>query len=426
MIDHEVLIGGEDVSSDVLKISAQQTIETDSDPGKITITLANPHQKYTNRWPPQKTPFVATVYNWVYSNETERQVAGGKAQATYLVATGHITTLKADAHEIIVQGECDMGHLADALPKDFDGIQIPTTAYTVLREIISWHTDEPIALDLTNAPPDVRLDRSPFNAEEDFQSVVETIRGKVGALAYFTEDNRLVFMDPTRTRGTYNVDEYLMNPDATSSIMGFRNIVTIIGNQSLAPDSPTGATTPGSVPIIGYAVDQDSVDKVGPLIAPAAYAYNIKTQKEADEVAAAALEFYKIYKNAETKITVVGIVPPLQSIVSYAPFQPISAAELARANAVLEARLKALQEAENARAAAAGEIPRVIQIRNPVTDRIRGVVIAKQVEYSIDGLVCDLTISPGMMEMEILRDEDVLEVDPDDHGSGQQYPFEDD
>jgi hypothetical protein len=55
MIDHRVMIGGEDVSADVIKIDVQQSMDTDSDPGKFVITLANPAQKYTMKWLPQTT-----------------------------------------------------------------------------------------------------------------------------------------------------------------------------------------------------------------------------------------------------------------------------------------------------------------------------------------------------------------------------------
>ena len=117
MIDHKVTIGNDDVSQEVIKINTQQSLDTDSDPGKITIVLANPHQKYTNKWPPQKTPIKIILYNWVYYSDAERATASGGAKAEYLVATGHLTDLKATAEEVTIMGECDLGHLADALQR---------------------------------------------------------------------------------------------------------------------------------------------------------------------------------------------------------------------------------------------------------------------------------------------------------------------
>ena len=72
---------------------------------------------FTNRWPPQVTPIKVILYNWVYNSESERAAAGGHAEAEYLVATGHMTDLKATADEATISGECDLGHLADAIPK---------------------------------------------------------------------------------------------------------------------------------------------------------------------------------------------------------------------------------------------------------------------------------------------------------------------
>ena len=423
MIDHLVTVGGTDVSNEVLKISVQQSLDTDSDPGKFTITLANPHQKYRNRWPPQVTPIKIILYNWVYNRESERIAAGGHAPVEYLVATGHMTGLKATASEAIISGECDLGHLADALPMEHEGLEIPISAKECLKKILSWHTDEHITLVWDGDLPDKQFEKITYDSHNTYQDVCEDIRSLVGAIYYFGEDNILYFMNPTSNRGLIDLDPYVINPEQTSSLTGFRNIVTIIGNQSLADyggrTGPNGITTPGSEPIIGFAQDLDSIDEVGPLIAPAEAAYNIKSQAEADARAAQLLEFYKMYKNAETKVQVVGIVPPLQSIVSYSPFEPISNEELAKANKVFAARLKELQEAENDRAIKRKRLPITISM----TNRIRGIVIAKQVDYSIDGLVCDLTISPGMLDMETpITNDDVGEGEG---GEGQQYPIED-
>jgi hypothetical protein len=424
LIDHLVTIKGIDVSNEVIKINVQQAVDSDSEPGKTTITLANPHQKYTNFWPPQITPFKVILYNWRYNSENERAAAGGHAEAEYLVATGHMTNLKANPEEAIVSGECDLGHLADAIRKDFEGIEMPITAKQCLETILSWHDDEPITLVWDPELPDKTLDKVPYNADNTYQDVCDDIASIVGAVYYFGENNVLYFMSPTSNTGTVDLDPYVTNPDQTTSINGFRNIVVVVGNQTLAASGedsidPEGATTPGSEPIIGYAEDLDSIDEVGPLIAPAEYAYNLKTQAAVDARAKQLLELYKMYKNAETKVSVAGIVPPLMSKVQYSPFLPISDIELAKANAAFAARLKELQERENARAILQDRLPRTIGI----TSKVKGIVIAKQVEYSIDGLFCEVTISPGMLDMtSIVTDEN---IDEGEGGEGQQYPHED-
>src|SRR5512137_1610794 len=270
MIDHKVIIGTDEVSQEVIKISTQQSLDTDSDPGKITVILANPFQKYTNKWPPQVTPIKIIVYNWVYYSEAERAIANGGPQKEYLVATGHLTALKATPDEVTVLAECDLGHLADALPKDHEGLEMPISAKECLTKIISWHTDEPITLVWDPELKDKQLDKITYNSDNTYQDVCEDIAAIVGAIHYFGEDNVLNFKNPTSNNGLVPLDPFVTNPGQTFSLTNFRNIVIIIGNQSLAADGngnidPNGATTPGSEPIIGYAEDPDSIDEVGPL-----------------------------------------------------------------------------------------------------------------------------------------------------------------
>ncbi len=62
----------------------------------------------------------------------------------------------------------------------------------------------------------------------------------------------------------------------------------------------------------------------------------------------------------------------------------------------------------------------------PISDQVRGIVIAKTVSYSIGGLEAELTLSPGMLDDEIVADEDI-ETDSDESGgTGQEYPYEED
>lgn len=404
MIDHQVKVGDADVSEEVTKVTAQQSIETDSDPGKITITLANRHQMYSNRFPPQKTPIEVILYNWRYRNGAKRRLAGGRSEAEYLVATGHMTDLAANHEEAVITGECDLGHLADALPKDYDKFNV--TPKEALQEILSWHSDQTIALDWDPALPNERKERITYDSDWTYQDVCEDIRQLVGALYYFNEPGVLMFRHPSTTNGVYDLDPYVTNPDQTASIMGFRNVVVIIGDQSLAgeEDSEDGKETPGSEPIIGVAYDFDSIGEVGLLIAPAERAYNIKTQAQADEMAKARLNFYRMYKNALTKPVVEGIIPPLQSLVSYTPFIPISDEEIAKMNSALNARLAELQALENELAAQQDRLAKTIK----VSSRVQGVVIAREVDYSIDGMPCTLTISPGMLDIDSpITDEDV-------------------
>jgi len=397
MIDHKVTVGGIDVSNDLISIQVQQQVaDADSDPGKITIVLANSHQKYTNRFSPQVTPIEIILYNFVYNSEEERRLAGGHEQAEYLVATGHMINLSANHEEVTITGECDLGHLADALPKDHDYNIMPIKAREVLETILSWHEDEPIKLDWDPSLEDKTLERITYDADWTYQGVVDDIAQIVGAIYYFSEANILKFKSPASTEGECDLDGHITNPDQTASITGFCNVVPIIGNMSDEPDDPEGIVMPSPAPIIAIAVDEASVQEVGVLMAPAEYAYNIKTQDDANARADQKLRLYRMHKNAETTPVVEGIVPPLMSIVSYTPFIPISKDEISKMNAALADRLAVLQALEDELAKDNNRAANKIQISN----KVRGVVVGKDVSYSIDGLECKLTVSPGLLTVD--------------------------
>lgn len=411
MIDHKVMIGGEDVSDDVIKIDVQQSMDTDSDPGKFVITLANPAQKYTMRWLPQTTEIVITIYNWVYTTENERTLAGGHPEAEYLVATGSLTELKANADEVLVSGECDMGHMADAIGEDYNS-KVPTRPKDVLEEVIARHTDKPIILDWDSNLENNPIERKSYSSSETYQDVIEDIRDAVGAVAYFSEEGILNFRDPFNPKDTYDLDGYVTNPDKTASIMGYRNVVVVIGDQSMVEYGDDegihyideeGIETPGTNPIIGTAMDLDSIAKVGMLVAPAIMRIDVKNQDQADELANEVLKFYKMYRNAQTMVEVEGILPPIQSIVEYTPFVPISNEQLELANKITQERLADLQELENELAIQQDRSPTTLYI----SSKVRGVVVRREIEYSIDGMPAKLTISPGLMGGVPITDEDV-------------------
>jgi hypothetical protein len=82
---------------------------------------------------------------------------------------------------------------------------------------------------------------------------------------------------------------------------------------------------------------------------------------------------------------------------------PISNEQLELANKITRGRLADLQELENELA--------IQQDRSPITlgisSKVRGVVVRREIEYSIDGMPAKLTISPGLMGGVPITDEDV-------------------
>jgi hypothetical protein len=380
LIDHLVTVGGVDVSEEVIKINVQDQIETDSDPGKITVTLANRVSKaYTAKWPPQTTPIKIIIYNWVYNSESERAAAGGHAEATYLVAYGHVTDIKSNHEEIIVTGECDLGHLADAISQNYDS----TTKYMnpkvseVLKDVLALHKGLTFALHYFARDLQIKGGKK-YNSDETFQDVLEDLRNDVGAVYYFSEDGVLEFRDPAAVKDTYDLDPYVTNPDETSSIMGYRNKVSVIGNESKT-ESEDGITSPGSNSIHATAQDDESIAEFGVLEAPTDRAPYCKTIEDCQKRADLLLNFYKLFKNALTKPKVAGIIPPLHSIVSYSVFIPISETEYS-------------------------------------SGTITGTVIGRNIEYSIDGLETELSIAPGVADMEEYVGDDEIEDFTKDFG----------
>ena len=402
MIDHLVHIGGMDVSDEVIKINAQQSIENDSDPAKITITLANRHQKYSMAFPPQETAFDITIYNYTYKGEPHE----------FLIATGHVTDVSANHEEAVVKGECDLGHLADALPKDYDLFK-NMTLKEILETVLKDHPGEPIKVYWMARNP-VR-DPITYNSDWTFQDVLEDLRLQAGAVYYFSEKNVLQFRDPADWKDSFDLDPYVTNPDQTASIMRFCNVVHVVGNQALVDTGREGKEIPGSLPLIGEARDEESIADVGELVAPLYPGYNLHTQKEVDDKAAELLRFYKMHKNALTKVQVAGMAPFLHSKVSWTPFEPISETELAKAQEAYNRRYGSRNVVISDTYAGEGEVP----VQRTLTDKLYGIVIEKEVEYSIDGFDTTLTISPGILDMETaIGDEDIgpytINFDPDE------------
>lgn len=428
MIDHLVLIDGEDVSADVISVKIQDQIETDSDPGKCTIVLANRGQKYTARFTPQETPLEVTFYNFVYDTKDERYTASKHGEPEeYLAFTGHVKDVSANHSEATVVGECDLGHLSDAIGQDYDSTNKYLTPFVrdILEDVLALHKDLKIKLHYNARNIPIKGGKK-YNSDTTFQWVLEDLRNDVGAVYYFSESGVLEFRDPTVLTAEYGLDPYVLNPDATESIMGFRNSVTVIGSASQTEWEDCGITSPESNHISYTARDdkagrdgranakaeqlatlastgdadaieelglsqmftQDQLDKaietyvqlnggagsietLGVLEAPADRAPYCKTEAECKTRAELLLNFYKLFKNALTKPKVVGIVPPLHSKVSYSVFIPISD-------------------------------------QSTSAGTVTGIVVGRNIEYSIDGLFCDLTVSPGALDMDkYIEDEDI-------------------
>jgi len=203
-----------------------------------------------------------------------------------------------------------------------------------------------------------------YNSETTFQEVLEDLAADVGAVYYFDEEGILQFRDPRAIRSDAPIvlDPYVLNPNDTSSIVGRRNRVTVIGDQTLA-DGEMGRESPGSEPLMYTAEDQESIDEFGVLEAPTDRAIWLGSMEKVKERAELLLNFYKMFEDAKTSPVVAKIVPQLHSLVSYDVFLPIDGTE-------------------------------------PTKATVSGIVIARNITYDISGLRTELTVSPGALDME--------------------------
>jgi hypothetical protein len=316
-----------------------------------------------------------------------------------------MTDNEAGPSEAIVTGECDLGHLADALPDDID--KYMTTPKDLLEYVLKTHKP-PISFDWDSALDDRNIfkERETYGSDWTYQDFLEDLcHVQLGAIYYFDEANNLQIKDPYTDVGVYNLDPYVLVPDQTTSIMGFRNSVVVIGDQT-RNKSPDGIPVHGSKPIISqfpHGHDLDSIEEIGWLQAPVFRDHNIKTTDEANKKADELLAFYKKYENALTTIEVVGIVPPLQSIVEFTPFLPISDADLEEMNVDLTKTLEEMQAEEDRNAIEQKRPSRKLAL----SSKVRGIMVEKDFEYSIDGMRCKCTLSPGLVDGIPLTNDDI-------------------
>ena len=383
MIGHYVLVGPsnamENISNYVKDIKITQTMSTDSDPAKATITCANPRQYFFARYPPQYTEFYITLFNHV----------GTPYQQEWPGLTGHITDLEVKGDEAVIQCECDMGHLADSITnqKQFDPDHLPPGSNSsvvmsepVLKYMMSLHVP-PITVNYTAR--NVEMKSVTYEADTTYQDVVNDIQKLTGAVYYFKTPLKLEFRDPTHYKGVYNLDPFVLNPEKTESMMGYCNVVKVTGDNSIVNNHEQGSETASAEPISVTYMDLDSVQSYGWLEAPEFKSYEIATTQAAVLKAKQLLFFFRMHKHALTKPIVAGMAPPIQSLVAYTPFTPIN-------------------------------------VTGGTFGQVKGVVVEREIEYNAsDGFTCTLTVSP-----DIQNRDDVTNSDPIESMDENMFPEE--
>jgi len=294
-----------DVSAYCTEITTDGTVNTESEPTKVKIVLANINRMWDDVFVPQKDHFSITVEN-TDDNSTLH---------IWHIANGLISDVECDADYCTINGTCWVGDLADALPihwsKNKQGVKIQE----ILEDVLALH-NPPITVDYQ--ANEVVLEQRTFDAATTFQAVIDYCAEQVhGAVHFVDEDGVFHFWDASIEGRTIDLDYHVTEQNDTESVMGYINIVNVHGDKiDKDPDQP-GAENSSMEDAQGQWRDEESIAKYGELIGKDIYLPNIKSDEEAQKRAKEIGEFLKLFRNGLTSPTVVGMAPYLMSHVKY-------------------------------------------------------------------------------------------------------------
>jgi len=384
LITHRVIIGGINVSEDVVSLRVDAALDTESDPSKVEIRLANISRKYDTTFTPQSTEFQIELINErrrqsLDENEegyTFDDLAGQDVYTNsisdfykhldyYNVCKGYVSDVKCNQDYAVISGVCIIGPLASSVDEDVSTVPQTLNVDTIdLMERVAGGSPVPFAYHIEASL--AVWEQYQKASENTIQEMLNDATHYAHAVVYADELGIVQIRDPDALRGSVlNMNGYIINADITSSIMGYRNIVMVVGDESKRPPSVEGHTTPSHINIYYEARDEESIAIYGELRAPTIFDPKFKTKEgsanSCKEFAEKMLRYYKTFLNALTKPKVIGMAPLLQQHVVHAipippDFTSISVSE--------------------------------------------GVVTRKVIDYSGDGWEADLEVSPGILGME--------------------------
>lgn len=338
-----ILQGNElvDVSPDVMDIDVDQECSVDSDPQKVTVTLADPEGKYDAGFIPQKdqmriilyyvkeTPIQATpVYNNGIFQKWE--MSQSFTEEEFPLFEGWITDTVQDHQQCIIHATDVVGHLSDAITLEYNEKMI--TNFESHMELLDKHIPE-ISYEIMgkNFPMNERIQKSITT----WQDTTEATRMLSGMVVYSNEEgNHLVMRDPSLVRYSpdymQHIYDYILNCDDANSVMGFHTVVTVHGKPG--KDGFPGAelylgneTT--RHPVLTYTYPDPNSDdpqevadaqyiagkEYGELVAPIEFSPFLTTKDSVRNRAKQLFRFYRTFENALTEIDVCGKVPYLHS-----------------------------------------------------------------------------------------------------------------
>lgn len=407
------MIGGEDVSDDVISITTNQVSEfaEGTQPSKCTITLHDLDLKYAGKiasgeWVPRKV--VVTSEAWLVRNYVapgvglQRGIAQGfiaSSPIKQVIFVGVMTRINWDHLTCVIECECAASLLNDAMTEDWtwdpekplidrvtEIVNKATEKNPMLHVAVNDLRTRPINIKTVNyATADRSTSHNVKMLADDYEASV-----MINTDTVYTAEGTTIFEIDIYDTGWFKAgefdltkypDAYVLDPGNGSSIMGYANRVRVtVGNSEgatttdhnvpnnqalvtsiIVPDdlSPEEIAQYGLGPIAGDRLNYGVID--GPHIR----ASNQFTREEAIKRAAQALLDFRKYLNKEIKVKIANIIPPLMSYITW---------EVPIVN------LGYIDEYGHT------------QWRQITNQRVRGQVKKKSVSYSAQGLIISMEI----------------------------------
>lgn len=299
-----------DVSRYVTEFTTDGSVNTESEPTKVKIVLANINRMFDDVFTPQKDHFRIEVEDIRYINS--------KAWYTipWKIAVGLISDVSCDSDYCTINGTCLIGDLADALPIHWSTNGQNWEVSKILKAVLQLHRP-PIEVDYQASDP--VLEQKLYDAESTFQEVIDDCVQNIGAVVFVDEVGILHVWDASKRTAALSLDHRVTEQNKSQSLMNYINLVTVHGDKG--PEgtaaSGEGAENSDMQQCNGDARNEASIAKYGELSAEDIYIPTIKTNAEAKARAEEILNFLHMYRDGLTSPTVVGMAPYLMSEVTY-------------------------------------------------------------------------------------------------------------
>ncbi|MCX8207525.1 MAG: hypothetical protein N3G75_06800 [Methanothrix sp.] len=308
MITHKAIIGGRDVSGDLISVHAEQALGMNSDPAKIDILLSNFGNRYTGAFLPRQDQVNIVIYN-VY-------MTCGQALATEawtVIMRGQIQKVSYASDKVKIEATCQLGTLSDAYDQEFE--KHYATIKEIVEEIPGHHLDPPRQIKVGPLKANPTKQQQIHRGDRTFLDSLDQHAIEATAV-YYTDpqSGQIVFRHPESTGDAIDVDGYVMHQEDADNAVGRRNVVYVIGADKRLPADTPGSEIESHQIVMGKAEDSESIAKFGRLVAPIVFRPYLTSDKDCETVAKNLLAYYSSFEDV-ARIKIFGKAPyPLQTV----------------------------------------------------------------------------------------------------------------